>query len=86
MKKSVMRDGVEGFEEVKDGYVCLAVTVKVLSEVFMVTASWVSQEKPDLKPWFRDVRVLFSSKWRSILEHTICSRTFDNTQVKEIGR
>ena len=47
--------------------------------------SWVSHEYPERKPWFTSVRVLFFSKWFSMLRQIMCSRSLEITGVSEIG-
>ena len=51
----------------------------------IVVISWVSQEYPDLKPWFKFVRILFfSRRFRRCLQ-MMCSSILQVTDVSDTG-
>ena len=41
---------------------------------------------PDLKPWFKFVKILFFSRWFNKCLQIICSSDFHDTDVSETGR
>ena len=51
-----------------------------------VVSSWVSQENPVRKPWFRLARILWVSRWERMWRQMIRSRILQGTDVREMGR
>ena len=64
---------------------CLRLS-KEMSKSWMVVSSWVSQENPVRKLWFRLVRILWVSRWESMWRQMTCSRILQRTDVREMGR
>ena len=80
-----MVDFIESLREIEEDGVCMFVIFRQRLKSLTVVMSRDSQLRFCLNPCWNSLRVEWCSKWSMMLLWIMCSKSFDVTEVSEMG-